>query len=294
MNERVRAMVEREGIGPELALNTAVVERLLSAFITQEVTKVGFQRVVVGLSGGIDSAVSLYLAARALGAANTHAVLMPYRTSSADSLEHALDCVRDLGVPHVVVDITPQIDAYYAQAVVPVESDVAADRLRRGNKMARERMTILYDFSQHLGALVLGTSNKTELLLGYGTLHGDMAHALNPIGDLYKTQVRQLAAHLGVPAPILAKPPTADLFVGQTDEDQLGFRYAAIDAALVRLIDRRLAPDDVVAQGSDRALVERVATLVQRSQFKRRLPVIAKVSERTIDRDFRYSRDWFY
>jgi NAD+ synthase len=291
---RAAELAEREAVGSELRLNTAVVEHMLCSFIAQEVTKVGFRRVVVGLSGGIDSAVSLYLAARALGPEQTYAVMMPYRTSSADSLDDARACVDDLGVPSHVVDITPQIDAYYAQAVVPVETEVAADRLRRGNKMARERMTILYDFSQHLGGLVLGTSNKTELLLGYGTLYGDMAHALNPLGDLYKTQIRQLAAHLGVPEAILAKPPTADLFAGQTDENQLGYPYAAIDAVLAQLVDRRLPPERVVAQGFDAAMVRRIETLVQRSQFKRRLPVIAKISERTIDRDFRYSRDWCY
>jgi NAD+ synthase len=290
----VQALVETEQIGPELRINTAVVERMLCDFIRDEVTKVGFKRVVVGLSGGIDSAISLYLAARALGPENTHAILMPYRTSSQASLDDAMACVNDLATPHAVVDISAQIDAYYALDVVPVDADAANDRLRRGNKMARERMTILYDFSQSRGALVLGTSNKTELLLGYGTLWGDMAHALNPLGDLYKAQIRQLAVHLGVPEPILSKPPTADLFVGQTDEGQLGYPYSAIDAVLVLLIDQRLPPSLVVARGHDAGLVKRVMTLVQRSQFKRRLPVIAKISERTIDRDFRYSRDWCY
>ena len=141
---------------------------------------------------------------------------------------------------------------------------------------------------------MVGTSNKSELLLGYGTLHGDMAHALNPLGDLYKTQVRQLAAHLGVPEPILVKPPTADLYVGQTDEEQIGFAYAAVDELFVHLIDRRLPAAQVVALGYDEAFVQRVSQMVVRSQFKRRLPVIAKISERTIDRDFRYSRDWGY
>jgi len=294
MNDRVRALWEAESIRPELRINTAVVERMLCAFIEDEVTKVGFRKVVLGLSGGIDSAVSYYLAVKALGPEHTHAVLMPYRTSSQASLDDAMACVDDCHTPHVVVDISPQVDAYYAQGIVPPGRDDADDRLRRGNKMARERMTILYDFSQHLGALVLGTSNKTELLLGYGTLHGDMASALNPLGDLYKTQIRQLAAHLGVPQSILDKPPTADLFVGQTDEDQLGYPYAAIDAVLIELIDRRRPAEHLIAAGHDEALVKRLGRLVGRTQFKRRLPVIAKLSERTIDRDFRYSRDWGY
>ncbi|MBI5832926.1 MAG: NAD+ synthase [Armatimonadetes bacterium] len=294
MNDRVEALWAAESIRPELRINTAVVEKMLVAFIADEVTKVGFGKIVVGLSGGIDSAVSYYLAAKALGPENTHAVLMPYRTSSQASLDDAMACVDDCHTPHVVVDISDQVDAYYAQAVVPAGRDDADDRLRRGNKMARERMTILYDFSQHLNALVLGTSNKTELLLGYGTLHGDMASALNPLGDLYKTQIRQLAAHLGVPQPILDKPPTADLFVGQTDESQLGYPYTAIDAVLIELIDHRRPAEHLVAVGHDEALVQRVSRLVGRTQFKRRLPVIAKLSERTIDRDFRYSRDWGY
>ncbi len=294
MNDLAARLVREEAVAANLQINTTVVERMLVAFLAQEIRKVGLQRAVIGLSGGIDSAVSLYLAARALGPENTYAVLMPYRTSSRASLDDAMACVDDLGTPAAEIDITPQIDAYYAQAAVPVADEPDADRLRRGNKMARERMTILYDFSQHLGALVVGTSNKSELLLGYGTLHGDMAHAINPLGDLYKTQVRQLAAHLGVPEPILDKPPTADLFAGQTDEAQLGAPYSLIDALLVELIDHRLPPEQAVAMGFEPAFVQRVTRMVQRSQFKRRLPVIAKISERTIDRDFRYSRDWCY
>ncbi len=294
MNEAARELCEREAVPAPLRINGAVAERMLVAFCAQEVRKVGFERVVVGLSGGIDSAVSAYLAARALGPENVHCVLMPYRTSSRESLDDAMACVDDLGTPQVVVDISGPIDAYYANPAVPQDDAEENLRLRRGNKMARERMTILYDFSQYLGGLVIGTSNKSELLLGYGTLHGDMAHAFNPLGDLYKTQVRQLAAHLGVPRTILDKPPTADLFVGQTDEAQLGFSYASVDHIFVYLIDRRLPPEEVIARGHDPALVERVVRMVQRSQFKRRLPPIAKLSERTIDRDFRYSRDWCY
>lgn len=294
MTDRVAALVAADQIPPQLRINTDIVERMLVKFLAEEVGKVGFRKVVVGLSGGIDSAVSLYLAVRALGPAGTLAVLMPYRTSSQASLDDALACVEDLGCPAVTVPITDQIDAYYALDPVPSARTEDEDRLRRGNKMARERMTILYDFSQHHGALVLGTSNKSELLLGYGTLHGDMAHAINPIGDLYKTQVRQLAAHLGVPEPLLTKPPTADLFVGQTDEQQIGYSYQAIDTLFYDLIDRRLPPTKAIALGYDEEFVRRVMAMVQRSQFKRRLPVIAKISERTIDRDFRYSRDWCY
>ncbi|MBI4390522.1 MAG: NAD(+) synthase, partial [candidate division NC10 bacterium] len=176
-----------------LTLDYAVTAQVLTAFIEDEVRKSSFGRVVVGLSGGVDSSTSAALAAKALGPGNVWGLLLPYRESSQESREHAALAVRWLGINSEMIDITPMIDAYFAR-------EPEADRVRRGNKMARERMTILYDYSAKLRALVLGTSNKTELLLGYGTLYGDMASALNPLGDLYKTHVRGLARHLGVPA----------------------------------------------------------------------------------------------
>ncbi|MAE69652.1 MAG: NAD(+) synthase [Gemmatimonadetes bacterium] len=185
----------------------------------------------------------------------------------------------------LTVDLTAQIDAYFAHRP-------DATPLERGNKMARERMAILYDHSAVESALVLGTSNKTELLLGYGTIHGDMASALNPIGDLYKTQLRELARHLGVPKGVIDKAPSADLWVGQTDEDEMGFSYEEVDRVLYYLVDRRFTRDELVELGEDRAFVDRVADMVRCSQFKRALPIIAKVSHRTIGRDFRYARDW--
>ena len=172
-----------------LQLNCETVRKVLTGFIDNEVRKAGFHRVVVGLSGGVDSSLSAYLAAEALGPENVWGILMPYRTSSPESARHAALVVQALGINSLTVEITPMVDAYFA--MFP-----DADQVRRGNKMARERMTILFDHSARLGALVLGTSNKTELLLGYGTLHGDMASAVNPLGDLYKTQVRQLSRHL--------------------------------------------------------------------------------------------------
>jgi NAD+ synthase len=229
--------------------------------------------------------VSAALAARALGPKNVLAVMMPYKTSSPESLADARTVAKSLKVETLVVEITEQIDAYYAQF------PDASDR-RRGNKMARERMTILYDLSAAKPALVLGTSNKTELLLGYGTLFGDMASAINPIGDLYKTQVWGIAEHLGLPKSVIRKAPTADLAPGQTDEGDLGFSYHDVDRLLYWMIDERGTPEEMIAAGFDRRFVERVRDLVQGSQFKRRLPVIAKVSRRTIDTDFRYSRDW--
>jgi len=265
--------------------NYVLVERILREFIRDEVSKVGLERVVLGLSGGIDSAVSAALAARALGPDKVVGAMLPYRCSSSESLTDALAVAEACGIETASVDITAQIDAYFAD-------HPDASNLRRGNKMARERMTILYDMSAEHGALVLGTSNKTELLLGYGTLYGDMASAINPIGDLYKTQVWGLAAQLGLPESVIAKPPTADLWSGQTDEEELGFGYAQVDRLLYWMVDERCEPSELVALGFAADFVERISAMVQNSQFKRRLPVIAKVSVRTIDSDFRYPRDW--
>lgn len=267
------------------ALDCPLVEKVLVSFVRNEVRRVGLDSVVLGLSGGIDSAVSAALAVRALGADKVLGVMMPYSSSSDASLADALAVAEATGMETTELDISAQVDAYFER--VP-----DASRLRRGNKMARERMTVLYDLSADRGALVLGTSNKTELLLGYGTLHGDMASAINPIGDLYKTQVWALAAHLQIPAEVIDKPPTADLWKGQTDEQELGFGYREVDALLYRMVDERASREELLADGFDAEFVERVRGMVQGSQFKRRLPVIAKVSERTIDSDFRYARDW--
>jgi len=268
-----------------LAINPALVERILIGFIQDEVRKVGFQRVVIGLSGGVDSSLAATLAARALGPANVKGLLMPYRLSDPRSQRDAEAVVRQLGIDHEVVDISPQIDAYFARYP-------DAEPARRGNKMARERMTILYDQSWGWQALVLGTSNKTELLLGYGTIYGDMASAVNPIGDLYKTQVWQLADALGVPTAIVQKAPSADLWAGQTDEVELGFQYREVDRLLYYLIERRYSLAELEREGFARSFIDVVMGKVRDSQYKRRLPVIAKLSSRTIDRDFRYPRDW--
>ncbi|HXC52557.1 MAG TPA: NAD+ synthase [Candidatus Limnocylindrales bacterium] len=263
----------------------SVVEKLLVGFVKHEVRKVGVERAVLGLSGGVDSAVSAAIAARALGAENVLGVFMPYRSSVPESEADALEVARSLGIETLTVEITPQVDAYF-------ERFPDASRLRRGNKMARERMTILYDHSAARSALVIGTSNKTELLLGYGTLYGDMASALNPIGDLYKTQVWGIARHLALPASVIDKAPTADLWSGQTDETELGFSYHQVDRLLYRMIDERSDTAELVEMGFGEAFVERISRMVRSSQFKRRLPIIAKLSARSIDTDFRYSRDW--
>lgn len=267
-----------------LQINVQLVEEILTRFIRDEVTKFDFSKVAVGLSGGVDSSTSCFLAAKSLGKQGVIAAFMPYKTSSPESIRDARAVVSQLGIESVEVDITPQIDAYF-------ERFPDADRVRRGNKMARERMTILYDLSAKHQALVLGTSNKTEFLLGYTTLWGDMACAVNPLGDLYKTQVRQLASHLAVPDHIVRKAPTADLWKGQTDEAELGFSYEEVDRLLFAMIDER-KPRSELEREFDPAFVAKVARMVQNSQYKRRMPVIAKVSPRSIDRDFRYSRDW--
>ncbi len=277
--------METSGPQSDLSLNTAVVRTLLEKFLLDETRNAGFSRGVVGLSGGVDSAVTAYLAAGALGRDNVRAVLMPYKTSSRESLADAQLVLDALGIPSETVDITPMVDPCLGAMCVD-------DRLRAGNIMARQRMIILYDISAREQALVLGTSNKTEFVLGYGTLFGDMASAINPLGDLYKTQVWQLAAALGVPLRIVEKKPTADLWSGQTDEGELGFSYREVDRLLFAMIDERRSEQELEVMGFDGRFVRTVQTMVKRSQFKRRPPVIAKVSHRTVNVDFRYARDW--
>ncbi len=270
--------------------NFPLIYKHLSNFIKIEVSKAGVNSVVLGLSGGIDSAAACYLASNALGKENVAALIMPYESSSESSFEDALKVVKTLGISYYIIDITKQIDDYFEK-----EKDAADTqniRVRKGNKMARERMSILYDYSYKLNSLVLGTSNKSELLLGYGTLYGDMASALNPIGDIYKTQIYQLSGYLDIPKSIIAKPPSADLWAGQSDESELGFTYEIADDIMYLLIDKMYKPEVVVSLGYDENLVDKIYDKIKKSQYKRRMPLIAKVSERTINIDFRYLRDW--
>lgn len=268
-----------------LALDTVLATGILAGFIRDELGKVGFKRAVVALSGGIDSALVCVLAARALGPKNVLTVMMPYRASNPSSRADAEALVSMLGVDSTVVEITPMVDPYFE-----ARPDISAKR--RGNVMARTRMIVVYDHSETFGGLVIGTSNKSELLLGYGTLFGDLASAVNPIGDLYKTQVRQLSAALGVPRPILEKPPSADLWEGQSDEQELGISYDELDKILYLLFDERFTPDEMIEDGLSPERIRRVHEMVRKNQFKRRPPIIAKISERTIEREFRYPRDW--
>jgi NAD+ synthase len=269
----------------DLQIDTNLARVILTGFIRSEITRVGFEHAVIGLSGGVDSALSCYLAAEALGPQNVLAVLMPYRTSSPESLEHAQMVVDALGVNTLTVPITDMVEPLF-------ERFPDASQMRRGNAMARVRMIILYDQSEVFRGLVVGTGNKTEILLGYTTLYGDSACALNPLGDLYKTQVRQLARAIAVPDVIINKPPTADLWKDQTDEGELGFTYADVDQLLYLLVDQRYSPEECMDAGFSTDLVHKVVERVRRNQFKRVLPPIAKVSNRTIGYDFLYLRDW--
>ena len=283
----MRARNEQQAfdIPADLDFDASAAAALLADFIRRETRKAGFSRAVLGLSGGVDSAATAALAVRALGAGNVVCALLPYRTSSPDSLSDARLMVRLLGTRSVRLAITPMIDAYF-------ERQRRASALRRGNKMARERMAVLYDLSARERALVVGTSNKTELLLGYGTIFGDLACGINPLGDLYKTQVRGLALHLGVPGHIVLKTATADLWPGQSDEQDIGAPYVEVDRLLHLLVDRRASPQEAMALGFARPMVRRITRRISATQFKRRTPLIAKVSPRTVGIDFLYPRDW--
>jgi NAD+ synthase len=267
----------------ELAIDTDVARRVIAEFIRGQLRQAGFERLVLGLSGGIDSALVAYLVAEAIGADRLLCVLMPYRTSSPASRADAEAVVADLGCASEVVDISPMVDPLFA-----TEPDAAP--LRRGNAMARQRMIVLYDRSVTWGGLVVGTGNKTESLIGYTTIFGDNACAFNPIGDLYKSQVRQVSAAIGVPDAIIRKAPSADLWPGQTDETEAGFTYPQLDRLLYWRIDQRRSVDEVVALGFERDLVERVDRMVAGAEFKRQVPPIAKLGPRTAGIDYLYPR----
>ncbi len=269
----------------DLEINPRLVTELLVRFVREETRKTGLNKVVVGLSGGVDSAVSAALAVKALGKENVFCVVMPYKTSSKDSVEDARLFGEKFGVDIELVDISAPADAIIAR-------EPGMGKVREGNIFSRMRMIILYDISARERALVLGTSNKTEMLLGYGTIYGDMAHAINPIGDLYKTQVWQLAQFIGVPEKIVKKKPSADLWAGQTDEDELGYKYKEIDEVLYLLVDHKMKVEEVVSMGYNPRLVGDMRRMIVGSQFKRRPPIIAKIGHRTINVDFRYLRDW--
>jgi NAD+ synthase len=269
----------------DLTINPDLARKILTGFLKSEITRAGFSRAVVNLSGGLDSALSCALAVEALGPDNVLALRLPYRTSSPDSLEHAQLVIEQFKVRSETLEITEMVDAL-------ISRDPEMSNTRKGNIMARARMIVLYDWTEAFKGLAVGTSNKTEILLGYTTLWGDSVAAINPIGDLYKTQIRQLSRAMGIPSVIIDKPPSADLWLGQTDEGELGFTYDEVDQLLYLLVDQRYSLEECVEAGFERSFVERVANRVRRSQFKRMLPPIAKLSNRTVGYDFLYLRDW--
>jgi len=268
-----------------LSINTDLAREILTGFIKSEVTRIGMTCAIVGLSGGLDSALSCVLAVDALGAENVLAVRMPYKASSKDSLDHAKLLIDQLGIQNKTIEITEMVEPLF-------KLDPEISNMRKGNIMARERMIVLFDQSEVFKGLVIGTSNKTEILLGYSTIYGDSASAMNPIGDLYKTQVRQLSRAMNIPAPIIDKAPSADLWEDQTDEKELGFTYEDVDKLLYLLVDQRYSPQEAVEAGFNEAFVKTVTTRIRRNQFKRMQPPIAKVSNRTVGYDFLYLRDW--
>lgn len=274
-----------ENLKEKLVVDPDLLKRILVNFLQEEAGKFGFQRGVVGLSGGVDSSLACYLAKEAYGSQNVLALLLPYRTSHPDSEADALLWANQLEVKHRKIEITSMVDPLF-------EKIGGLDQKRRGNVMARMRMILLYDQSAEFRGLVIGGSNKSEMLLGYTTLFGDMASAINPLGDLYKTQVWQLARAWGLPEKIVKKVPTADLWPGQTDEGELGLTYAIADQILYLLVDERYRPEEIMALGFEQATVQRILHLVENNQFKRLPPIVAKVSRRSISHDFLYERDW--
>jgi NAD+ synthase len=277
----------------ELAIDTGVARRVIAEFIRGQLRQAGFEKAVLGLSGGIDSALVAFLAAEAIGPERLLCVMMPYRTSSPASRADAESVVAALGCASELVEITAMVDGYFGADGTPGAAGseaLDAAPLRRGNFMARMRMATLYDRSATWRGLVVGTGNKTESLIGYTTLFGDSACAFNPIGDLYKSQVRQLSAAMGVPEAVIRKAPSADLWPGQTDETEAEFSYPVLDRVLFWRVDRRRSVDEMVAMGFDRGLVERVERMVAGSEFKRQVPPIAKLGPRTAGVDYLYPR----
>jgi NAD+ synthase len=274
----------KPSIHPDLSIDTTAVRKLLTEFLETEIHRAGLSKAVVGLSGGIDSSVSCLLAVEALGAENVLGVCMPYTTSSSESLEHAQLIIKQAGIASEIVPIAAMADPLIARY-----PDM--DARRKGNIMARVRMIVLYDRSAEFKGLVVGTGNKTEIMLGYTTLFGDSACALNPVGDLYKTQLRQLAHAVNVPKVIIDKAPSADLWKGQTDEGELGLTYEEVDRLLYMLVDQRFTPEKCIEIGFGRDLVTKVVDIMRKTEFKRNLPPIARRSSRTAGKDLTYLRE---
>jgi len=259
------------------------ITEFLEHFLDNEVNKTGLKNVVVGLSGGIDSAVVAVLAQKVFKD-KLLCVKMPSHYSSASSLDDADELCSDFGINAIECSIDPMLKPYE-------ELNPDMDNLRRGNLSSRLRMVTLFDISAKNSALVLGTSNKSEILLGYGTLYGDLASAVNPIGDLYKSEVYELAEHLGVSKSIIKKPPSADLWAGQNDEEDLGYSYAQLDHAMKLYVEDRISKEEIIKSGVDKDMLEMIISRIFRNHFKRKMPVIAKLTSRTMNHDFNYPRD---
>jgi len=261
----------------------AKITEYLQYFLENEVKKTGIKNVLVGLSGGLDSAVVAVLAQKVFQD-NLLCIKMPSHYSSKSSLDDADELCRDFNLNTITSSIEPMLDAY--EKLTP-----DMNNLRKGNFSSRMRMATLFDISAQKNALVLGTSNKSELMLGYGTLYGDLASAVNPIGDLYKSEVFELAKYLGITQSIIDKPPSADLWNGQSDEADLGYSYAQLDKAMKLYVEDRLTRDEIIAYGIDAKMLDMIIKRIFRNHFKRKMPIIAKLTSRTINHDFNYPRD---
>ncbi len=257
-----------------LKINPQKVRDFLVEFLRDEFKKANKEVAIFGMSGGIDSTVLGYLCKIAFGKNNTYGIILPYKNTPKISVDHAYLVGRTLGIRYLRFNITSQIDYYF-------KNFPQADNIRIGNKIARERMSILYDLSAHFGGLVVGSSNKSEIYLGYGTLFGDLAWLINPLGDLYKTEIYQLAQFLGVPEEILKKKPSAELWEGQTDEDELGFTYHDADIILYCYVEKNMKLEEIVNQYKNLNLetVNKVIERVKKYEFKRKSPKIAKIPD---------------
>ncbi len=269
----------------DLTVDSLVTVGLLIEFLCGHFEKKGFADAVLGVSGGVDSAVGAALAVEALGADHVAGLAMPAEESDPASLADAEKIAALYGFNLLLRPVGSVISAFF-------DGSAGVGNVRLGNAAARARMMRLFDYSHEHHALVIGTSNKTELLLGYGTWYGDLACSINPIGDLYKTQIRQLASFLGVPDEVIEKPPSADLWPGQTDEGELGFTYEEVDRLLYLMIDCDYSFEALTERGFAPGFIKRVVDLITSSQFKRSLPTIAKLSAKTVGIDLHLSRDW--
>ncbi|MGQ9845018.1 MAG: NAD+ synthase [Caldisericia bacterium] len=267
-----------------LKLNLEFARNLITSFIKEEREKINLNKGVIPLSGGIDSTLVSYLSTEALGNENVYVINMPYGELGKKGTEDSIKICELLNIKYDVIDIKPIVDNYFN-----IEE---MDDLRKGNFMARIRMSIVFDKAKKFNGFVIGCSNKSELLIGYSTWYGDMAASILPIGDLYKTQVYQLAKHLNIPDFIINKVPSAELWTGQTDEKEIGITYSELDKILYLIVDKRLSLSEVINEGFEEEKVKKVKKMIINSQFKRRLPPIPKLSDRTVGIDFLYFRDY--